>query len=124
MDKLILLFYVLLALAGCDHGRTVVTHSIVDGEDVIDSQIQIVGDLASFRCLRSKTGVCHYTVLPHSCAVTGTGCKRPLSTFSMREGDSLMVTTLPVDFRSCVTSRLAAPDECAEQMATAARATP
>jgi hypothetical protein len=124
MDKLILLFYLLLALTGCDHGRTVVTHSIVDGEDVIDSQIQIVGQLASFHCLRSKTGVCHYTVLPSSCATAGNGCKSPLTTFSMREGDSLVVTTLPVDFRSCVMTSMAAPDECAQQMASATRATP
>lgn len=124
MDKLVMLFYLLLALTGGAPGHTVVTHSIVNGEDVIDSQIQIMGQLASFRCLRSKTGVCHYTVLPSSCATTGQGCKPALTTFSMREGDSLMVTTLPADFRSCVTASMAAPAECAQQMASVTRATP
>lgn len=118
MDKLILLFYLLLALTGGSPGRTVVTHSIVNGEDVIDSQIRIIGELASFHCLRSKTGVCHYTLLPNSCATAGNGCKPALSTFSMREGDTLVVTTLPADFRSCVTASPAAPRECAQQMAS------
>lgn len=124
MEKLIALFYLLLAFTSGVPGRTVVTHAIVDGEDVIDSQIQVIGELASFRCLRSKTGVCHYTVLPGSCATAGNGCKPPLTTFSMREGDTLMVTTLPADFRSCVTASLAAPGECAQQMADATHATP
>lgn len=124
MEKLILLFYLLLAVAGGEPGRTVVTHAIVDGEDVIDSQIQIIGELASFHCLRSKTGVCHYTVLPSRCATTGNDCKPALTTFSMREGDTLVVTTLPADFRSCVTASPAAPSECAQQMASLTRATP
>ena len=124
MDKLILLFYFLLALTGGAPGRTEVTHSMVDGEDVVDSQIQIIGQLASFRCVRSKSGVCHYTVLPNSCATAGSGCKPALSTFSMREGDTLVVTTLPADFRSCVTASAAAPAECAQQMASVTPAIP
>lgn len=118
MSKLILLFYLLLALTGCGRGHTVVTHSIVDGVDVIDSQIQIDGQLATFRCLRSKSGVCHYTVLPRNCATSGNGCNPPLTTFSMREGNSLLVTALPADFASCVTASPAAPSECAQQLAS------
>lgn len=120
MNKLILLFYLLLALTGCGRGHTVVTHSMVNGEDVIDSQIRIEGPLATFRCLRSKSGVCHYTVLSRSCATGGNGCKPPLSTFSMRQGDTLMITPLPQDFASCVTADPAAAGECAQQLASAA----
>ncbi|WP_114239262.1 hypothetical protein [Dyella sp. C9] len=118
MNKLILLCSLLLVLTGCDRGRTIVMHSMVDGVDVIDSQIRIVGPLATFRCLRSKSGVCHYTVLPRSCATSGNGCNPPLTTFSMREGDTLMVTQLPADFASCVTAKAAAAAECAQQVAS------
>ncbi len=123
MENLILLFYLLLALTGGAPGHTVITHAIVNGEDVIDSQTQVIGQLASFRCLRSKSGVCHYTVLPSSCATAGHGCKPALSTFSMREGDTLVVTSLPTDFRSCVTASATAPVECAQQMASASPST-
>ena len=119
MHKLILLFYLLLALTGCERGHTLVTHSFVNGEVAIDSQIRIDGQLATFRCLRSKSGVCHYTVLPRRCATSGSDCNPPLSTFSMREGNALLITSLPDDFASCVTADPAAPTECAQQMANA-----
>ncbi|WP_267223128.1 hypothetical protein [Dyella silvae] len=119
MDTLILLFYMLLALTGYERGHTVVTHAVVNGENVIDSQVQIDGPMATFRCLRSKSGVCHYTVLPRRCAASGGDCKPPLSSFSMREGKSLLVTDLPTDFASCVTASPAAAGECAQQIASA-----
>lgn len=122
MHKLILLFYLALALTGCGRGHTVATHVVVDGEEVIDSQVHIVGELATFRCLRSKSGICHYTVLPGTCAANGVGCKPPLSTFSMRQGDTLVLTTLPADFRSCVTADPSAASECASQFADASLA--
>jgi hypothetical protein len=118
MDKLILLFYLLLALTGYEHGHTVVTHAVVDGENVVDSQLQIDGPMATFRCLRSKSGVCHYTVVPKRCATTGSDCKPPLTNFSMREGKSLMLTDLPAGFASCVTDSPVAASECAEQIAS------
>ncbi len=116
MSKLTSLFYLLLSLAGCDHGRTVVTHIVDDGH-IVDSRVQVVGDLASFHCLRSRSGICHYTVLPHSCATSGTGCKPALSSFSMHEGDSLLIARLPANFASCVTDDAAAATQCAAQLA-------
>ncbi|RDI99940.1 hypothetical protein DVT68_03690 [Dyella solisilvae] len=124
MSKLIALFYLLLSLAGCDQSHTVVTHSIVDGVDVIDSQIEVTGKLATFRCLRSNSGECHYTVLPQQCAASGSACRPALSSFSMREGNSVMITALPKDFASCVTAVPSAASECAQQLASAVRTAP
>ncbi len=124
MEKLILLFYLLLSLTGCEPTRNVVTHEAVNGIDLIYSKIQITGALATFRCLRSESGECHYTVLSGSCGTRQLNCKPPITVFSMREGDTLLLTRLPEDFTSCVTTRSVAPDDCARQLASATPAAP
>ncbi|WP_019465190.1 hypothetical protein [Dyella japonica] len=124
MEKLILLFYLLLSLTGCEPSRSVVTHEIVNGVDVIYSKIQITGELATFRCLRSQSGLCHFTVLPGSCGTRRVNCEPPITVFTMRQGDSLLLTRLPEDFASCATPAPAASGACAQQLAGAARPTP
>lgn len=124
MSKLILLFYLVLAMCGCERGHTIVTHAVVNGEDVVDSQVHIIGQLATFRCLRSKSGVCHFTVVSRECAVAGAQCNPPITTFSLRAGGSLIVPAMPEDFSSCATASPAAAGECADQLASATLATP
>ncbi|MDR3448055.1 MULTISPECIES: hypothetical protein [Dyella] len=124
MEKLILLFYLLLSLTGCEPTRNVDTHEVVNGIDLIDSKIQITGELATFRCVRSDSGQCHYMVLPGSCGTRQVNCKSPITVFSMRQGDTLLLTRLPEDFASCVTTTQVNPNACARQLASAAPATP
>ena len=124
MEKLILLFYLLLSLAGCEPSRSVVTHEIVNCVDVIYSKIQITGELATFRCLRSQSGLCHFTVLPGSCGTSRMNCEPPITVFTMRQGDTLLLTRLPEDFASCATPAPAAGGACAQQLAGTARPTP
>nr|WP_199042462.1 hypothetical protein [Dyella sp. ASV24] len=124
MEKLILLFYLLLSLTGCEPTRNVDTHEVVNGIDLIYSKIQITGELATFRCVRSESGECHYTVLPGSCGTRQVNCKLPITVFSMRQGDTLLLTRLPEDFASCVTTTPVNPNACARQLASAAPATP
>jgi len=116
MSKLILLFYMLLSLTGCEQGRTIVTHTTVNGEDVIYSKILVLGEFATFRCLRSQSGQCYYSVLSKACATRQGTCASPVSTFSMREGDTLMLTALPADFASCASPTAEARDACVKQL--------
>lgn len=118
MSKLIVLFYMLLSLAGCEQGRTIVTHTTVNGQDLIYSKILVLGELATFRCLRSQSGQCYYSVLRKECANRQGACASPVSTFSMREGDTLMLTALPTDFASCASATAEARDACVKQMSS------
>lgn len=124
MEKLLLLFYLLLCLAGCEKGRTVTTHEFVNGADVIYSQIQITGELATFRCMRSQSGRCHYTVLPGACHTRQVDCTPPITSFTMRAGSSVLLSRLPEDFASCVSADAPADGACARQLASTARSTP
>jgi len=124
MEKLILLFYLLLSIAGCEPTRSIVTHEFTNGKDLIYSKIQISGELATFRCLRSQSGLCHYTVLPGSCSTRRVNCDPPITVFTMRQGDTLLLSRMPEDFASCVTPAPAAEGACAQQLASAGRPTP
>ncbi|WP_109125520.1 hypothetical protein [Dyella sp. C11] len=124
MEKLILLFHLLLSLTGFEPVRTVVTHELANGRDLIYSTIQISGELATFRCLRSQSGLCHYTLLPGSCGTRSVDCEPPITVFTMRQGDTLLLTRLPEDFASCVTATPAADNACARQLAQTGHATP
>ena len=124
MEKLILLFYLLLSLTGCEPTRTVVTHELANGTDLIYSTIQITGELATFRCLRSQSGLCHYTVLAGSCNTNRVGCEPPITVFTMRQGNSMLLSRLPEDFATCVTSAATPDGVCAQQLASSGQRTP
>ena len=122
MNKFIALLPLLLALAGCEQGRTVVVHSIANGHDVVYSKVSVTGPLASFRCLRSESGECHYTVVANECAPASAMCASPPLHFAVREGDMRINTTLPAGFQSCVTATPAPDEDCKQLMADAGRA--
>lgn len=124
MEKLILLFYLLLSLAGCEPTRTVVTHEVDNGVDLIYSQIQITTELATFRCLRSQSGLCHYTVLAGSCSTHRVNCDPPITVLTMRPGETMTLSHLPDDFATCVTSVATPGHTCAEQLAGTGKSTP
>ncbi|WP_445146466.1 hypothetical protein [Dyella sp. Tek66A03] len=122
MNKIIVLLPLLLVLAGCEQGRTVVVHSIVNGHDVVYSKVNVTGPLASFRCLRSESGECHYTVVANDCAPASAACAAPPLHFAVREGEMRINTSLPAGFQSCVNSTPAPDDDCRQLMADAGRA--
>ena len=122
MNKFIALIPLLLVLAGCNQGSTVVVHSIVDGHDVVYSKVNVTGQLASFRCLHSESGQCHYTVVANDCAPASEACASPPLQFAVREGDIRLNTTLPAGFQSCVTATAAPDGDCKQLMADAGHA--
>lgn len=124
MNKYIALLPLLLVLAGCNQGRTVVVHSIANGHDVVYSTVHVVGPLATFRCLRSESGQCHYTVVANECAPASAACPSTPAHFAVREGDIHVDSSLPADFQSCVTATTAPDDDCRQLMADAGRASP
>ena len=113
MDKLILLFYLLLSLTGCQPTQTMVTHELDNGVEQIYSKIQISPELATFRCLRSRSGVCHYTLLERSCSNQRVNCDTPITVFTMRQGDTRLLSQLPDDFAACVSAEAMPDQACA-----------
>lgn len=124
MKKFIVLFCALLLLAGCEQGRTVVVHSIVNGQDVLFSKVHVFGQFATFRCIRSQSGECHYMVVGDDCAPASAACSSPLKRFAVHEGDTMSFTSLPAGFQSCVTAGMAPDGDCAQFAAADPRATP
>ena len=103
MRNLIAAIYFVLAMFGCDGGgTTIVTHSIVDGAEVIHSKTRVLADVARFECISSATGECHYTLFPRKCASADRDCtKRPIDRFTLPRGDRREVVGLP-KFDACV----------------------
>ncbi len=124
MNKFIASICLLLCLTGCERGRTVVVHAIANGHDVVYSQVHVVGQLATFRCLRSESGQCHYTVVADDCAPASTACPSPPRQFSVGQGDTMTFTSLPPGFRSCVAPTSAPDGDCAPLAAAIASASP
>ena len=118
MNKFIALFFLLFFLAGCEQGRTVVVHSIVNGHDQLYSKVNVIGLLATFRCIRSQSGQCHYTVIANDCAPASTPCPSPPKTFAVPEGDIRSFTSLPAGFQSCVTATTSPDGDCAQLVAS------
>jgi hypothetical protein len=111
MNKLIALLYFVLTLVGFDVGGSTLEHrSEANGMEVLHSRTHVQAGVARFECVSSRTGLCHYVVLPRGCvptadaAVRGGGCwSEPLASFVVPHGDSHQVTGLHA-FRLCVSS--------------------
>ena len=110
MRNLFAALYFLLALFGCDGGgTTTITHSAVDGVDVIHARTRVKAGVARFECLASASGMCHYTLLPPPCA-GGTPCTEPpVDRFAMKTGESREVVGLP-RFDACVSQEASGTD--------------
>lgn len=104
MYQLIALLYFILALAGCDRpGRTIVVRTTVNGADLIYSRVHMLDHHASFDCIRSSTGRCHYALFGHDCPATGPCTTTPFKQFALNAGSAQDLVDLPADFRLCVT---------------------
>ncbi len=104
MHKLITLFYFILALAGCDHaGRTIVMRSTANGTDLIYSRVTVLGPTSTFKCIRSRSGQCYYSVFEHACT-SNAACSAPTRQFAMAVATERGVADLPLDFELCVSA--------------------
>lgn len=69
MHYLIAFIYFLFALIGIDGQgrRTIVTHAVSNGVDVLYSRTRVIGSVAEVACISSASGRCHYRLLPGAC---------------------------------------------------------
>lgn len=115
MTKLAALFWFALSLFGCaPHGQTIIVQSSSNGQQTLRSEMDIVHGIATFRCVASSSGVCHYALYADNCLV-GTGCTRkPIRAFGLPVGQRLVDTDHPPGFVHCVgVSADTAQAECA-----------
>lgn len=119
MRLLCLLWSCLLGLFGC-HGhadldlsvgasRETVVQASERGVSLIFSRSTYRGGVATFRCIDSRSGRCHYRVYA-ACAAPqparggdGAACRpRMLQAFDLPVGQRRQIAGLPRDFRQCV----------------------
>lgn len=120
MRLLSMLWSCLLGIAGCqghadldlstDAHRETVVHTSERGMAVIFSRTTYRGGLATFRCVDSRSGRCHYQVYAACAAPTGAGAgpaaascaPRMLQEFDLQVGQRRQIGGLPRDFGQCV----------------------
>lgn len=103
MTKLAALFWFALSLFGCNpHGQTVIVQSSSNGQQTLRSEVDILHGIATFRCVASSSGVCHYAIYADNCRATP-GCKRkPIQAFGLPVGQRLVDTQQLPGFVHCV----------------------
>lgn len=86
------------------------------GQGVLLSKTTLADGLATFQCLSSGSGACHYRLYQEICkaAVGGTAleqhcCRRELGRFQLHVGARRQVGGLPADFAQCVVAAQDAP---------------
>jgi hypothetical protein len=112
VNKLIALCYFVLSLYGCDVGSsTSVYRAQANGSDVLYSKVVTQAGIARFDCVRSASGLCHYSVFSRECA-TNVGTDRtlparcatkPIERFAIADGDSRLIPGLQT-FSVCVSA--------------------
>ncbi|MFC3552465.1 hypothetical protein ACFOLC_15785 [Lysobacter cavernae] len=118
MRSILAFVYSLLAMVGFmdGPGTTVVARTTVDGVDQLFSRTEVAPGKAHFQCLRSASGRCHYALFASQCTLSGsttgsagaTCSTRPLDTFDLAIGQTRDLSSLPADFRQCVSHRAGA----------------
>ncbi len=131
MRLLSALWSCLLGIVGCqghanfdlstDARRETVVHTSERGVAVIFSRTTYRGGLATFRCVDSRSGHCHYQVYA-ACAAAAAGsaasaacAPRMLQQFDLQVGQRREIGGLPRDFGQCVVPETsAAPQPCTQ----------
>lgn len=115
MTKLAALFWFALSLFGCaPHGQTVIVQSSTNGRQTLRSETDIVHGVATFRCVASSSGVCHYMLYTDNCHGTAGCTRKPIQAFGLPVGQRLVDTDQPPGFIHCVgASADTAQAECA-----------
>jgi hypothetical protein len=103
MTKLAALFWFALSLFGCNpHGQTVIVQSSSNGQQILRSEVDIVHGVATFRCVSSSSGVCHYALYADNCRGTAGCTGKPIQAFGLPVGQRLVDTGQPPGFVHCV----------------------
>ncbi|HJP99829.1 MAG TPA: hypothetical protein VJ862_14825 [Rhodanobacteraceae bacterium] len=103
MTKLAALFWFALSLFGCNpHGQTVIVQSSSNGQQTLRSEVDIVHGVATFRCVASSSGVCHYALYADNCRVTAGCTRKPIQAFGVPVGQRLVDADQPQGFVHCV----------------------
>jgi len=115
MTKLAALFWFALSLFGCNpHGQTVIVQSSANGQQTLRSEVNILHGIATFRCVASSSGVCHYAIYADNCRATAGCTRKPIHAFGLPVGQRLVDTDHPPGFVHCVgVSADTARTECA-----------
>jgi hypothetical protein len=102
MGKLATLFWFALSLAGCQPpGQTTIVQSSVNGRATLHSEVNVAQGVATFRCIASSSGACHYALYAGDChggACTG----KPAHAFGLPVGQRLVDASQPTGFTPCV----------------------
>ena len=133
MRLLSALWSCLLGIVGCqghatfdlstDAHRETVVHTSERGAAVIFSRTSYRGGLATFRCVDSRSGRCHYQVYAACAAPTAAAgsaaaapcAPRMLQEFDLQVGQRRDIGGLPRDFGQCVVPETpSAPQPCAQ----------
>lgn len=117
MQLLAALLACLVSLFGGDRpaGRTHITFARGDGLAVLVSRTTLGDGLATFHCLSSGSGACHYRLYQQHCVAASPAqpeqrCRRrELQRFDLAVGARRQLQGLPGDFNQCVD---AAGDGC------------
>lgn len=116
MRLLTSMLYCLLALFGCNGGNatTTMTRTQVDGQDTLFSRTTHERDAATFQCVRSSSGRCHYQLFEETCApgpeADKTNCARtPMDRFSLAVGERRLVKGLATQLGECVQAEVPGP---------------
>lgn len=115
MTKLAALFWFALSLFGCNpHGQTVIVQSSTNGHQTLRSEVDIVHGVATFRCVSSSSGVCHYVLYADNCRGAAACTRKPIQAFGLPVGQRLVDTDQRPGFVHCVgVSADTAQAECA-----------
>jgi hypothetical protein len=116
MRLLTSMLYCLLALFGCDGKSTTTTviRSQVDGQDTLFSRTTQDQDEATFQCVGSSSGRCHYQVIEETCAAGAAAdsaqcVQSPLDDFSLQVGEKRLLKGLAGRVKNCVQAQTPGP---------------
>jgi hypothetical protein len=114
-----------MLLPACDRlsHTTISQRSYADGVDTIHTVTEVVRDVATFRCLASRSGKCRIVVYSRTCDVDVSlregkldeHCDtRALGRYDLRIGEARAMRNLPADFHHCsAADGVVVPDDCA-----------
>lgn len=115
MQSLSALLSCLLSLFGGAEGQTRLTFASGQGLELLLSRTSLAaGQAATFHCLSSRTGACHYLLYEEQCEAVPSGpvghcVRRELRRFDLAVGVRRQVPGLPGRFSECVG---AGPERC------------
>jgi len=103
MHKFIALISLLLSFAGCDpFGQSFTTRAVDNGRTLLESKVTVREQLASFHCITSSSGECHYALFKRDCPADAACQDPPFHQFEMPSGSKHDITGLQAGFVLCV----------------------